>query len=107
MQVDQLPTDDDIEKHLELLGLMLATCFSTKGKFNSGIAPQIVEAELNPLLTKREELIQIGMAKGFTNAQIALELDYSQSTIRQLAVELFTKLGVTNRVDADKLLEDI
>lgn len=104
---EQLPMDSDIERHLELLGLMLATRFLAEGKFSRGFEPTIVEGELNPVLTKREKLIQIGMAKGLTNAQIALELGYSESTIRQSAVEIFTKLEVTNRVDAGKLLEDI
>ena len=108
---NQLPMNESIKRYLELLGLMLATRFTNTGAYHEVFpANQASEKGGNGQsikLTKREELIQIGMAKGFTNAQIAIELGYSESTIRQSAVELFSKLGVTNRVDAGKLLGDV
>ena len=40
------------------------------------------------------------MRLGKTNLQISRSLGYSESTIRQVAVQLFKKLGVNNRSDA-------
>lgn len=104
---DGLTMDSGIKKYLELLGLMLASRFLNSGEFNGKFPSKVGSEKLAQKLSKREELIQIGMAKGFTNAQMAIELGYSESTIRQSAVELFSKLGVTNRLDAGKLLGDI
>ena len=55
-------------------------------------------------LTGRESLIQVNMAAGMTNREIAQQLGYSESTIRQDAVSLFAKLNVTNRREAGALL---
>lgn len=104
---DRLTMDGGIKKYLELLGLMLASRFLSTDQYIDRLPTKKSDGKLDQKLTKREELIQVGMAKGFTNAQIAIELGYSESTIRQSAVELFSKLGVTNRVDAGKLLENI
>ena len=57
-------------------------------------------------LTKRQLLVQSMMKQGKTNAQIADELGYSESTIRQDAVSMFIKLGVKNRRAAGELLSD-
>ncbi len=57
-------------------------------------------------LSQRELLVQQMMKLGKTNSEIAEELGYSESTIRQDAVSMFIKLGVKNRKAAGELLED-
>ena len=101
-----LPETENFKIFLELLGLMVASRFSASGNFIE-LLSQGVKAKnsLSPL-TDREILIQKNMKKGLTNAQIALELGYSESTIRQAAVILFDKLGVSNRMAAGDLLPD-
>lgn len=56
-------------------------------------------------LTNRELLVQKLMKSGKTNLEIADELGYSESTIRQDAVSMFIKLGVKNRKAAGDLLD--
>ncbi|NDD26368.1 MAG: hypothetical protein EB103_05835 [Actinobacteria bacterium] len=58
----------------------------------------------NRELTDREKLVQRLMKQVKTNAQIADELGYSESTIRQDAVSMFSKLGVKSRRAASDLL---
>ena len=48
-------------------------------------------------LTERQKLIHQLMFKGFTNAQIAAEVGYSESLIRQETIQIFRILGVSGR----------
>jgi len=103
---DNLPDTENFKIFLELLGLMIASRFSVSGEFIELLSREIRIGKSKIPLTNREILIQKNMKKGLTNAQIAMELGYSESTIRQAAVTLFTKLGVSNRIDAGDLLPD-
>jgi DNA-binding CsgD family transcriptional regulator len=93
-------------KFLELLGAMIVPKLNavnvSKVQFSEGSKEVIRGLSL----TKREHLIQARMADGKTNKQIAKELGFSESTIRQDAVNLFAKLGVNNREDAGVLFVD-
>ena len=103
---ENLPMNDVIRADLELLALMIATRFSNKGDYIESL-PTIATKKVHlETLTPREVLIQKHMKNGLTNAQIALELGYSESLIRQAAVTLFAKLGVSNRVEAGKLFKE-
>ncbi|MEU8403669.1 response regulator transcription factor [Nonomuraea sp. NPDC048892] len=51
-------------------------------------------------LTERERQIVTLLAKGDSNARIARQLGVSEKTIRNQLTPLFTKLGVTDRVQA-------
>jgi DNA-binding NarL/FixJ family response regulator len=51
-------------------------------------------------LTDREEEVLALLAKGSSNAQIALQLKLSESTVKFHLRNLFSKLGVTNRTEA-------
>lgn len=48
-------------------------------------------------LTERQKLIHQLMCKGFTNAQIAAEVGYSESLVRQETIQIFRILGVSGR----------
>lgn len=50
-------------------------------------------------LTERESRIEEYIRQGLTNAQIAAELGYSESLIRQETVVIYRKLGVVGRKD--------
>ncbi|KAB8196707.1 response regulator [Nonomuraea phyllanthi] len=50
-------------------------------------------------LTVREEEILIAVARGWTNSEIADELNISLSTVKSHIARLMTKLGVRNRVE--------
>lgn len=48
-------------------------------------------------LTNRQSIISEMLERGFNNAQIGLELGYSESLIRQETVVIYRKLGVSGR----------
>jgi DNA-binding CsgD family transcriptional regulator len=48
-------------------------------------------------LTERQKVVHQLMLKGFTNGQIAAELGYSESLIRQETIHIFRVLGVSGR----------
>jgi DNA-binding CsgD family transcriptional regulator len=51
-------------------------------------------------LSKREREVLVAIAQGLTNAQIARQLKFSESTIKQDTIRIFKVLGVKNRADA-------
>lgn len=53
-------------------------------------------------LTERQKVVHQLMMKGFTNAQIASELGYSESLIRQETIQIFRILGVSGRKEIIK-----
>ena len=55
--------------------------------------------EKTRLLSNREERVLTLIREGKTNAQIAFELGYSESLIRQETVSIYRKLGVNGRKD--------
>jgi DNA-binding CsgD family transcriptional regulator len=89
---------------LELVALLVSARFSDNGRYKEISYERARFPNKSKALTERESLIQVGMSNGLTNVQIAVELGFSESTIRQDAVSLFGKLGVTNRRDAGKLV---
>lgn len=101
-----LPMNDLIKADLELIALMIATRFSTMGEYIEALPtfPELIPSMVS--LSNRERSIQKYMKNGLTNAQIAIELGYSESLIRQAAVILFSKLGVSNRSEAGNLYRE-
>jgi DNA-binding CsgD family transcriptional regulator len=98
--------DEDCRVFLELVAGLMAL----KLNWNFAAQPDEAAGKSLPLrdeaLTNRERLVQGLMRLGKTNAEIADELGYSESTIRQDAVSMFSKLGVKNRKEAGDLLEE-
>lgn len=62
--------------------------------------PVKVSAQALPELTQREQEILEQIAQGVGNAEIALNLSISQKTVRNHVSNIFTKLQVTDRVQA-------
>lgn len=90
---------------LELIALMVAPQLvnnvldisrSTEGKIG------LKDSELSV----RELLVQEMMSQGKRNIEIAKQLGYSESMIRQIAVSLFAKLNVHSRQDAGDLFDN-
>jgi len=50
-------------------------------------------------LTKRQRTILTLIQEGLTNSQIAGEIGYSESLVRQETILIYAKLGVRGRVD--------
>lgn len=54
-------------------------------------------------LTERQTAILVRMAAGLTNAQIARDIGFSESTVRQETMAIYRCLGATGRHDATRL----
>lgn len=59
------------------------------------------------LFTRRQRDVLQFMADGLTNIQIANELGFSESTIRQETMRIYEILGATGRADAVRMLRSI
>jgi DNA-binding CsgD family transcriptional regulator len=100
MILDSQPDEDEELSHFaSAIGQMLALQFSkipvygsskaNGGKRNGG--SQNIE------LSERQKIIHSLMYQGFTNAQIAAEVGYSESLVRQETIQIFRILGVSGR----------
>jgi two-component system, NarL family, nitrate/nitrite response regulator NarL len=63
------------------------------------ISQRLVDAQGDALLSKREQDVVACLSKGYTNAEIAQELQLSENTVRNYLFRIFDKLGVSSRVE--------
>jgi DNA-binding NarL/FixJ family response regulator len=70
----------------------LLSSFARSGRVESPAQP------IDPL-TEREEQVLLTIARGRTNAEIAVELHISLSTVKTHVASLMAKLGARNRVE--------
>jgi len=66
--------------------------------------PKINDA--SPLLSDRQMLILRLVSRDFTNIQIAEQIGYSESTVRQETVRIFAILVCSNRIEAGQIYKD-
>jgi DNA-binding CsgD family transcriptional regulator len=101
MVLDAQPSEEEELSHFaRAIGSMLALQLSRIPIYGSSkakdgkkkIGRQSIE------LTERQKIIHQLMLKGFTNAQIAAEVGYSESLVRQETIQIFRVLGVSDRV---------
>jgi DNA-binding CsgD family transcriptional regulator len=95
----QISHDEELSHFVRAIGQMLALQFSRVPvysglKANGG---RKINGNQNIELTARQKVVHQLMLKGFTNAQIASELGYSESLIRQETMRIFRVLGVSGR----------
>ena len=87
----------ELKNYLEtlsgLIGLQMSSFKRTKMTVDQ-------DSAIWNLLTNRQHKIVAMMAEGMTNNQIANELGYSQSTIRQDTIKIYEILGVAGRKGA-------
>lgn len=60
---------------------------------------RVLNSTGNRLLTPREEQVVALVAEGFSNRQIAGELNLSEHTIKKYLFRIFDKLGISTRVE--------
>jgi DNA-binding CsgD family transcriptional regulator len=98
--LDKQPDEsDDLVYFVRAVGAMIALHFlkvpvyegSRPKKDKKATGTQTLD------LTERQKVVHQLMLKGFTNAQIATELGYSESLIRQETIQIFRVLGVSGR----------
>ena len=61
-------------------------------------APETLTQPIDPLTEREEEVLAL-IARGRTNAEIAVELFIGLSTVKSHVASLMAKLGVRNRVE--------
>lgn len=90
---------DDLIYFAEAVGALVSFHFTRRSHDGLTVSKsskkKFVGESLN--LSERQEVVHQLMMKGFTNAQIALELGYSESLIRQETIQIFRILGVSGR----------
>lgn len=85
------------QRTLSLMGALWLEALGIESKGPSSITNGTPQS-----LTPRQMNILQGMAEGKTNAEIAVDLILSESSIRQETVRIYRSLGVGNRQDAVK-----
>jgi DNA-binding CsgD family transcriptional regulator len=88
----------EFESFIQLIASLL-TSFELQLREKSDGKTDLWYDEKKRLLSSREELVLTLIREGKTNAQIAFELGYSESLIRQETVSIYRKLGVNGRKD--------
>ncbi|MTA84876.1 MAG: hypothetical protein F2554_03275 [Actinobacteria bacterium] len=88
----------EFESFIQLIASLL-TSFELQLREKSDGKTDLWYDEKQRLLSSREERVLTLIREGKTNAQIAFELGYSESLIRQETVSIYRKLGVNGRKD--------
>ena len=89
------PSPDEVS-FLEAVGSLIALQIS----LDSFITNKVADEDVIKLLTRRQREILHGMSDGLTNLQIANELGFSESTIRQETMRMYEVLQVAGRKEA-------
>jgi DNA-binding CsgD family transcriptional regulator len=100
MVLDAQPSEDEELSHFaRAIGSMLALQLSRIPVYGSSKAKdgKKKNGSQSIELTERQKIIHQLMFKGFTNAQIAAEVGYSESLVRQETIQIFRVLGVSGR----------
>ena len=87
----------ELKNYLETLSGLIGLQLSSLKRTRSTVEQDSVVWNL---LTNRQHKIVAMMTEGMTNNQIASELGYSQSTIRQDTIKIYEILGVAGRKGA-------
>jgi DNA-binding NarL/FixJ family response regulator len=74
-----------------------------KKRFTERSISEAQRAEMGLELTQRQQLILRMVSEGRTNTAIGEMLKYSESTIRQETIKIFSKLGCDGRDAASKI----
>ena len=96
----QIPLEDNINhyEYHEMLGLLLRVFINVHAVESNRDFQLIHSSELKgkPLTTRQEAVFSL-MLRGRVNREIAQEINYSESLVRQETVVIFAKLGVAGR----------
>ena len=98
----QVPTADDAPEinYFEMLGILIRFYINLAIVRNEKdvLAFHMQSVKGKPL-TARQEIILTSLKKGLTNREIAQEVSYSESLIRQETVIIYAKLGISGKKD--------
>ena len=99
MTLNEQPAEsDDLSHFAKAVGAMLALQLSrTPANSSARLKDGKKSIGRSIELSERQRIIHQLISKGFTNAQIAAEVGFSESLIRQESIRIFRVLGVSGR----------
>ena len=98
--LDKVPSmSDELENYLRLTGAVIALHLLRVKDLQPIREFQKAEGKkmLPNALSNRQKVILEMLSKGATNSEIALEIGYSESLVRQETIEIYQILGVSGR----------
>ena len=101
----EVTLDPDMELFFESIANVLAMYLYRQPRKENALS-EAQRAELGPELTQRQELILRMVSEGRTNTAIGEMLKYSESTIRQETIKIFSKLGCDGRDEASEIYKE-
>ena len=102
----QVPTADDSPEidYFEMLGILIRFYINLEiVRKEKDVQPLHMQEVKGKPLTARQEIILTSLKKGMTNRDIAQEVSYSESLIRQETVIIYAKLGISGKKDLANL----
>ncbi len=85
--------DPDFEHFLRAVGQIMMMFLDIADTSKKSTHNSVQSSELTP----RQKIILAFLEKGLTNSQIASEIDYSESLVRQETIDIYSKLKVSGR----------
>jgi DNA-binding CsgD family transcriptional regulator len=98
--LEHVPTlSEEFEHYLRLTGAVVAMHLLHKEVIppRPGLQSAATKKATSAFLTNRQKVILEMLSKGATNPEIALEIGYSESLVRQETIEIYRILGVNGR----------
>jgi DNA-binding CsgD family transcriptional regulator len=102
----QVPTADDSPEvdYFEMLGILIRFYINLEiVRKEKDVQPLHMQEVRGKPLTARQEIILTSLKKGMTNRDIAQEVSYSESLIRQETIIIYAKLGISGKKDLANL----
>lgn len=95
--------DAEFEDFLRAVGHLLSLSLRQRTRIQN---LQIPAATSPTTLSPRQKLVMSLLAKGFTNAQIAQEIGYSESLVRQETIAIYAALKVSGRKELIRFVDE-
>jgi DNA-binding CsgD family transcriptional regulator len=98
--LESAPTNNsEFEEFLRLIGAVIVLDILSREVMSTTIQVENTSHKkpVSTHLSNRQKVILEKLAKGATNSEIALEIGYSESLIRQETIEIYRILGVSGR----------
>lgn len=96
----------ELVSFFETVGGVIALQQSKLAELDSGSTDQDLSKKFSLFTRRQREVIRL-ISDGLTNMQIASELDFSESTIRQETMRIYELLGATGRTDAIRMYRSL
>ena len=96
---NEIQEELEFQLHLQTIGAVIAMYIlrNKNGDQVEAVQDHQITSQTNSSMSERQIVILKMIERGLTNAEIAKEVGYSESLVRQETVQIFRKLRVTGR----------